>query len=66
MDLTALYGTWSMFQRKHSCSVDRMLCDPELRAAFFPPLVPTVADENTILWGLVTLRKEKCLPRNSR
>ena len=64
MNLEALRDTWLMFQREHSCSVDRMLCRPSLRNEFVA--AATIAtkseDEEALLWAVVGLRKRKVLP----
>lgn len=64
MNNTALRDTWLMFQREHACSVDRMLCNPSLRAAFVDAArqVAGCDDEQELLWAIVTLRKKKTLP----
>lgn len=64
MDTDALRDTWLMFQRDHGCSIDRMLCRPSLREEFLSAarLATAIGDEETLLWGLVTLRKRKSLP----
>lgn len=68
MDLLALHDTWLMFQREHSCSVDRMLCSPRLRNAFLEAAREVAKEdgEEEILWTLVGLRKKKTLPRTIR
>lgn len=64
MNTTALRDTWLMFQREHRCSVDRMICKPEYRNTFLQAarLVAGVDDEETLLWGIVSMRKNKSLP----
>ena len=64
MNTTALRDTWLMFQREHGCSVDRMICKPEYRTAFLQSarLVAGVDDEETLLWGIVSMRKNRSLP----
>ncbi|MBI2478077.1 MAG: hypothetical protein HYV60_05345 [Planctomycetia bacterium] len=64
MKTDALRDTWLMFQRERECSVDRMLCNPRLRAEFLAAARQVVGcdDEETILWGIVSLRKRKTLP----
>ncbi len=64
MNLIALRDTWLMFQREHSCSVDRMVCRPALRDEFLAAaaLVANCDDEETLLWAVVGLRKNKRLP----
>ena len=64
MKLDALRDTWLMFQRVQGCSVDRMLCDPDLRAKFITAAKAVTAcdDEQTLLWTIVGLRKKKILP----
>ena len=63
---TSLRDTWLMFQRDHDrCSVDRMLCFPELRNAFLDAarLATRAEDEGPLLWAVVNLRKQKALPK---
>ena len=64
MNLIALRDTWLMFQREHECSVDRMICKPEFRNAFLTAArsVTGIDDEETLLWSIVSLRKNKSLP----
>ena len=64
MNLDALRDTWLMFQREHGCSVDRMLCNPQFREEFLAAAGRVVGcdDEETVLWGIVSLRKKKTLP----
>ena len=64
MNLSVLRDTWLMFQREHTCSIDRMLCSPSLRAEFIAAarLVVGSDDEQAILWNTVNLRKKKTLP----
>lgn len=64
MSSNALRDTWMMFQREHTCSVDRMICKPEYRNAFLAAArtVSDMNDEETILWAVVNLRKKKSLP----
>lgn len=64
MNLSAVRDTWLMFQREHGCSVDRMICNPSLRAEFLAAARQVVdcIDEETILWSTVNLRKKKTLP----
>ena len=64
MNLIALRDTWLMFQREHDCSVDRMICKPDCRNAFLQAarLVTGVDDEETLLWSIVSMRKNKSLP----
>lgn len=63
IDPKALIDTWNMFRREHRCSVDRMLCNPVLRAEFLSAARSACGcdDEETILWTLVNLRKSKGL-----
>ncbi len=63
-----LRDTWLMFQREHQCSLDRMLCNPLLRNQLLEAAqaVMPSADEEQILWSLVSLRKKKTLPRTQR
>jgi hypothetical protein len=69
MNRQALLDWWTMFRREHdNVSVDRMVCDPKLRAAFleFAGSVLANATEEHILWAIMGLRKGKLLlPRNS-
>ena len=64
MNLIALRDTWLMFQREHDCSVDRMICKPEFRNSFLMAArsVTGIDDEETLLWSIVSLRKNKSLP----
>lgn len=66
MNRNALRDTWIMFQREHGCSIDKMLCNPDLRNEFVAEarLVADSKDEYELLWGLVGLRKRNLLPRN--
>lgn len=59
-----LRDTWLMFQRANECSVDRMLCRPELRSDFLNAArqATPLTDEEAILWAVVNLRKKKALP----
>lgn len=68
MPTDIIRDTWLMFQREHGCSVDRMLCWPELRNEFLAEARRVVGDlaEGEILWALVSLRKKKTLPRTER
>ncbi len=63
-----LRDLWTMFQREHQCSLDRMLCNPLLRNQLLEAahVVMPAADEEQILWSLVSLRKKKTLPRTQR
>jgi hypothetical protein len=53
-----------MFQREYGCSVDRMLCNPRLRAEYVAAArgICECDDEQSILWSTVNLRKKKTLP----
>ena len=64
MNTDVLRDTWLMFQREYQCSVDRMLCDPALRAEFLASATASTAcqNEQDLLWTLVALRKKKTLP----
>jgi len=64
MNLIALRDTSLIFQREHGCSVDRMLCRPQLREEFVAAarVVCGCDDEESILWATVNLRKKKTLP----
>jgi hypothetical protein len=69
MNDNVLRDLWLSFQRNHKCSIDRMLCDPELRQAFLSAVRLTrdcSYDEQTILWRLVSLRKRKVVPAQLR
>lgn len=68
MNLESLRDTWLMFQRDRRCSIDRMLCDPELRREFLQAARPVAGcdDEQQLLWSLVGLRKKKTLPSTLR
>lgn len=68
MNIEDLRDTWLMFQREHDCSVDRMLCDPELRNKYVHDAaqVTGLEDEYQILWATVGLRKRKKLPTQLR
>lgn len=68
MNTDALRDTWVMFQREHGCSVDRMLCNPQLRNQLLAAAYAIVpgADEEQILWCLVGQRKKKALPRTQQ
>ncbi len=61
MDDKALGDTWLMFRREHGCSIDRMLCSPQLRQEFLEAArqVTGCDDEEPLLWTLVNLRKRK-------
>ena len=68
IDREALADTWRMFRREHRCSVDRMLCNPALRADFLAAArsVCGCEDEESILWNVVNLRKRKSLAQQQR
>jgi len=68
MNTDVLRNTWLMFQREHSCSIDRMHCNPTLRSEFLIAARPAtgVADEQSLLWSTVALRKRKQLPSRMR
>lgn len=68
MSTEPLRDMWLLFQREHQCSLDRMLCNPQLRAEFLQSASAVVqgASEEQILWSLVGLRKKKTLPRTQR
>jgi len=68
MPSDSLRDTWLLFQREHQCSLDRMLCNPRLRNQLLEAAhaVMPSADEEQILWSLVSLRKRKTLPRTQR
>lgn len=54
---------WTMFQRERGCSVDRIVCDPDLRNEFLDSARGSCGtnDEFTILWTVMSLRKAKSL-----
>ena len=67
IDKSVIRDLWTMFKREHHCSVDRMVCEPELRNEFLEAArdVCGTDDEFTILWSAMNLRKAKKLkPRN--
>lgn len=68
MDTQSLRDTWLMFQREHDCSIDRMLCDPQLRNEYVRSASHATGmyDERQILWSTVGLRKRKQLPTRLR
>lgn len=69
MNDNSLRDRWLSFQRNHKCSIDRMLCDPELRQEFLSAVRLSgdcSDDEQTILWRLVSLRKRKVVPARLR
>ncbi len=68
MNMDALRDAWRMFRREHQRSVDRMVCDPELRSHFLADAMPLTGarDEEELLWGLVRLRKSKSLSSATR
>ncbi len=51
IDKSALRDMWLMFQRENECSIDRMVCTPELRERFVTAArrVCGTDDEFTIL-----------------
>ena len=67
IDKQALAGCWRMFHREHNVSVDRVACDPELRAEFVSTAASVCGsdDEKEILWTLMRLRKSKSLTQQS-
>lgn len=62
-----LRDTWFMFRREHDCSIDRMLCYPELRNEFIDAarVATGCTDEEQILRNLMALRKKKLLSPTS-
>lgn len=65
MDKKSLLENWEMFRREHDgVSVDRMICDPQLRKEFLDLGEHSGADEGKILWSLLSLRKRKELTQN--
>lgn len=63
--MTSLVEIWTRFQTNHHCSVDQVLCLPSLRCKFLDvtELSGLCLPEVDVLWGLVSLRKSKQLPR---
>lgn len=63
MNKDALRNCWQSFKKLNHCSLDRMLCKPELRNAFVETVKQTTDcyDEEAILWGVMSLRKSKSL-----
>ncbi len=61
IDQSVLRDIWLMFQRQNECSVDRMVCTPELRNKFVTAArrVCGTDDEFTILWTAMNERKKK-------
>ena len=61
MDKRALFDCWKMFQREHDISIDRLVCDPQLRQDFVQSaaLVCGCFAEQEILWTLMGMRKDK-------
>lgn len=69
MEKTELRDLWLMFQRDHDgVSVDRMVCDPDLRGQFIAAAQAAFGgpSEQEILWALMGLRKTKTLPATLR
>ena len=69
MNKQDLIESWRMFQREHgSISVDRMICDPTLRAEFLSSAKAnaTESEEKQILWELMGLRKRKELTNSPK
>ncbi len=68
IDKQALTDCWRMFHREHNVSVDRVACDPELRAEFLSTAASVCGsdDEKEVLWTLMQLRKSKLLSRESQ
>lgn len=68
IDKGAIRDLWTMFRREHNCSVDRMVCAPELRNEFLRAArgVCGTDDEFTILWSAMNLRKAKDLKPESK
>ncbi|MEQ1825816.1 MAG: hypothetical protein ABL921_07705 [Pirellula sp.] len=65
MDKKSLLESWDMFRREHAgVSVDRMICDPQLRQAFLSSIGKFAgANEGEVLWKLMGLRKRKELSK---
>lgn len=69
MNKQDLIESWRMFKREHeSISVDRMICNPKLRAEFLGTAKPnaTETEEKKILWELMGLRKSKELTKSQK
>lgn len=66
--MKTLRETWLAFKSQHACSIDRMLCRPELRNAFLELARRETdsTDEEDILWAVMSLRKRKALSPTSR
>lgn len=56
---------WMMFERERGVSVDRVVCDPQLRKEFIESASKACRyeDEREILWTLMRLRKRKLLKK---
>lgn len=61
MNEQSLSECWEMFHREYSVSVDKMICDPQLRQEFIESAQSACkcTDEQEILWTLMSLRKQK-------
>jgi len=46
MDRQALLDCWTMFRRERDVSVDRMICDPELRSQFLAEAMNACGSED--------------------
>ena len=67
MDKEAILDCWLMFHREHKVSVDRMVCDPNLRSDFLASAknVCRCDNEEQLLWAVMGLRKGKKLKTQS-
>lgn len=67
MDKQLIRMVWIDFQAQHDCSVDQMLCSPQLRNQFLEAarLATQSNDEFQLLWSVVSLRKSKRLPSHN-
>lgn len=65
MNETKLLDVWRAFSSSRQCSVDRMICNPQLRIDFLAEARRATAldDEEEILWQLMAMRKKKALTR---
>lgn len=69
MNDDSLRDQWLAFQRERNCSIDRMLCDPELRQEFLSAMKLSENcrnHEREILWRLVSFRKRRIMPARLR
>ena len=66
MNKNNLLDCWIMFSRDNdNLSVDRLVCKPDLRKEFLESAAKVCGcdDEQTILWALMGLRKNKTLKK---